>query len=176
MIYCSQCGSQNADEDMFCGNCGQKLHGEASGTGMDEDLPPVLDSRAEFAMLRPPEAEMRPLTKIAYDIHDAEQSKTISAVLSVVFAGLCVGMIANLLEIFDKMNKLTYTLKSSSGTKVSEWYGELGGTNTMDLVWLCVLFASLVLLYIVIGKIKLRLKKINRKEKRFKAKGIYLDI
>ncbi len=173
-MYCSYCGAQNADDDAFCGNCGQKLSGDSSDAQTDDDL--VLDSRAEFAMLRPPEAEMRPLTKIAYDIHDAEQSKTISAVLSVVFVGLCIGMIANLLEIFDKMNKLTYTLKSTSGTKVSEWYGELGGTNTMDLVWLCVLFASLVLLFIVIGKIKLRLKKINRKEKRFKAKGIYLDI
>ena len=172
-MYCPKCGTLNSDSDAFCGNCGTKLSDDA--VGMDDDLP-VLDSRAEFAMLRPPEAEMRPLTKVAYDIHDAEQAKVISAVLSVVFAGLCVGMIANLLEIFDKMNKLTYSLKSSSGTKISEWYGELGGTNTMDLVWLCVLFASLVLLFIVIGKIKLRLKKINRKEKRFKAKGIYLDI
>jgi hypothetical protein len=172
-MYCPKCGTLNSDEDAFCGNCGTRLSDDTSDV---EDDIPVLDSRAEFAMLRPPEWEMRPLTKIAYDIHDAEQAKTISAVLSVVFVGLCVGMIANLLEIFDKMNKLTYSLKSNSGTKISEWYGELGGTNTMDLVWLCVLFASLVLLFIVIGKIKLRLKKINRKEKRFKAKGIFLDI
>ena len=71
----------------------------------------------------------------------------------------------------------TYSLKTSSGTKLSdEIYSQLRGDNTMDLIWLCVLFASLVLLYIVVGKIKLRLKKINRKEKKFKAKGLFIDI
>ena len=136
-----------------------------------------MDSRAEFAMLRPPESEMRPLTKLAYDIHDSEQAKTISAVLSLIFVGLCVGVIANLLAIFEKMNKLTYSLKTSSGTRLAdEIYSQLRGDSTMDLIWLCVLFASLVLLYIVVGKIKLRLKKIYRKEKKFKAKGLFIDI
>ena len=46
----------------------------------------------------------------------------------------------------------------------------------MGLMWLCLLFALLVLLFILVGKLKLRLKKINRKERKFKAKGIFLDI
>ena len=177
-MFCSHCGAQNADDDLFCGNCGQKLSGDNSGAAIeDEELPPVMDSRAEFAMLRPPESEMRPLTKVAYDIHDSEQAKTVSAVLSVIFVGLCLGVIATLLAIFEKMNNLTYSLRTSSGTKLSdEIYSQLRGDNVMDLVWLCVLFASLVLLYIVVGKIKLRLKKINRKEKKFKAKGLFIDI
>ena len=88
-MYCSHCGAQNADDDLFCGSCGQRLAGDSITGVEDEELPPVMDSRAEFAMLRPPESEMRPLTKLAYDIHDSEQAKTISAVLSVIFVGLC---------------------------------------------------------------------------------------
>ena len=177
-MYCSHCGAQNADDDLFCGSCGQRLSGDVPvNPAEDEELPPVMDSRAEFAMLRPPESEMRPLTKIAYDIHDSEQAKTISAVLSVIFVGLCLGVIANLLAIFEKMNNLTYSLKTSSGTKLAdEIYSQLRGDSTMDLVWLCVLFASLVLLYIVVGKSKLKLKKVYRKEKKFKAKGLFIDI
>ena len=76
-MYCSHCGAQNADDDLFCGSCGQRLSGDVPvNPAEDEELPPVMDSRAEFAMLRPPESEMRPLTKIAYDIHDSEQAKT----------------------------------------------------------------------------------------------------
>ena len=179
-MYCSHCGAQNSDSDLFCGSCGQKLSGGSTAgpaAAPDDELPPVMDSRAEFAMLRPPESEMRPLTKLAYDIRDSEQAKAISAVLSVIFVGLCLGVIANLLAIFEKMNNLTYPLKTSTGTKLSdEIYSQLRGDSTMDLIWLCVLFASLVLLYIVVGKIKLRLKKIYRKEKKFKAKGLFIDI
>ena len=121
-MYCSHCGAQNANDDLFCGSCGQRLSGEGTvNPAEDEELPPVMDSRAEFAMLRPPESEMRPLTKLAYDIHDSEQAKTISAVLSLIFVGLCVGVIANLLAIFEKMNKLTYSLKTSSGTRLAEY-------------------------------------------------------
>ena len=188
-MYCSHCGAQNADTDAFCGHCGQKLMGgnpASAGTGQPlpnagagDSLPPppVMDSRAEFAMLRPPESEMRPLTKVAYDIHDSEQGPAVSGVLSVVFVGLCVGMIANLLAIFDKMNKLTMSLRTSGETYLSQnIYEQMGGNHTMGLMWLCLLFALLVLLYILVGKLKLRLKKINRKEKRFKAKGIFIDI
>ncbi len=182
-MYCSKCGAQNADTDAFCGQCGAKLTAaapNASAAGAGEALPnppPVMDSRAEFAMLRPPESEMRPLTKVAYDIHDSEQGAAVSGVLSVLFVGLCVGMIANLLAIFDKMSKLTQSLRTSGETFLSQnIYEQMGGNHTMGLMWLCLLFALLVLLYILVGKLKLRLKKINRKEKRFKSKGIFIDI
>ena len=187
-MYCSKCGAQNADTDAFCGSCGAKLiagpaaggptAGAAGGTGETIPTPPpVMDSRAEFAMLRPPESEMRPLTKVAYDIHDSEQGAAVSGALSVVFVGLCIGMIANLLAIFDKMSKLTQSLKTSGETYLSQnIYEQMGGNHTMGLMWLCLLFALLVLLYVVVGKLKLRLKKIYRKEKKFKAKGIYFDI
>lgn len=184
-MYCSKCGAKNADTDAFCGQCGAKLAAAPSSSGASggenpEALPsppPVMDSRAEFAMLRPPESEMRPLTKVAYDIHDSEQGTAVSGVLSVLFVGLCVGMIANLLAIFDKMSKLTQSLKTSGETYLSQnIYEQMGGDHTMGLMWLCLLFALLVLLYILVGKLKLRLKKINRKEKKFKAKGIFIDI
>ena len=186
-MYCSHCGAQNADTDAFCGNCGQKLvSGGAAGQQMPQSggvndaipsPPPVMDSRAEFAMLRPPESEMRPLTKAAYDIHDSEQAAAVSGVLGVVFVALCAGMIANLLAIFDKMNKLTQSLRTSGETYLSQnIYEQMGGNHTMGLMWLCLLFALLVLLFILVGKLKLRLKKINRKERKFKAKGIFLDI
>lgn len=182
-MYCSKCGAQNADTDAFCGQCGAKLSAAAStaaGGGNSEAVPtppPVMDSRAEFAMLRPPEAEMRPLTKVAYDIHDSEQGPVVGSVLSILFAGLCVGMIANLLAIFDKMSKLTQSLRTSGETYLSQnIYEQMGGSHTMGLMWLCLLFALLVLLYILVGKLKLRLKKISRKERRFKQKGIYIDI
>ena len=182
-MYCSHCGAQNADTDLFCGSCGQKLAGaqDAAQTPPGQTIPtpptPVMDSRAEFAMLRPPESEMRPLTKAAYDIHDSDQCAAVSGVLSVVFVALCVGMIANLLAIFDKMNKLTQSLRTSGETYLSQSiYEQMGGNHTMGLMWLCLLFALLVLLYILVGKLKLRLKKINRKERRFKAKGIFIDI
>lgn len=184
-MYCSHCGAQNADTDAFCGQCGAKLAGAPSSAGQSSaentealpSPPPVMDSRAEFAMLRPPESEMRPLTKVAYDIHDSEQGTAVSGVLSVLFVGLCVGMIANLLAIFDKMSKLTQSLKTSGETYLSQnIYEQMGGDHTMGLMWLCLLFALLVLLYILVGKLKLRLKKINRKEKKFKAKGIFIDI
>ena len=163
---------------MYCSHCGAQ---DAAQTPPGQTIPtpptPVMDSRAEFAMLRPPESEMRPLTKAAYDIHDSDQCAAVSGVLSVVFVALCVGMIANLLAIFDKMNKLTQSLRTSGETYLSQSiYEQMGGNHTMGLMWLCLLFALLVLLYILVGKLKLRLKKINRKERRFKAKGIFIDI
>ncbi len=182
-MYCSKCGAKNADTDAFCGQCGAKLAAAPSsaqgGAENNEVLPPppVMDSRAEFAMLRPPESEMRPLTKAAYSIHDSEQGVAVSGALSVLFVGLCIGMIANLLAIFDKMSKLTQSLKTSGETYLSQnIYEQVGGDHTMGLMWLCLLFAVLVLLYIVVGKLKLRLKKINRKEKKFKAKGLFIDV
>ncbi|MBQ5544834.1 MAG: zinc ribbon domain-containing protein [Clostridia bacterium] len=183
-MYCSKCGAQNADTDAFCGQCGAKLSAASptgapggDGQGAIPTPPPAMDSRAEFAMLRPPEAEMRPLTKVAYDIHDSDQGPVVGSVLSVIFVGLCVGMIANLLAIFDKMSKLTQSLRTSGETYLSQnIYEQMGGSHTMGLMWLCLLFALLVLLYILVGKLKLRLKKISRKERRFKQKGIYIDI
>ncbi len=183
-MYCSSCGAKNADDDIFCGQCGAKLAASSLPQGEDnaarEALPPLpmaMDSRAEYAMLRPPEDEMRPLTRVAYNIHDSEQRMAVSGALNFAFVGLCVGIVANLLAIFDKMSKLTQSLKTSGETYLSKTiYEQMGGDHTMGLMWLCLLFAALVLLFIVVGKLKLRLKKINRKEKKFKAKGIFLDI
>jgi uncharacterized membrane protein len=181
-MYCSHCGAKNADDDSYCGQCGKKLTSDSLPKGDNAEgqsilPPPPMDSRAEYAMLRPPEDEMRPLTRVAYSIHDSEQHVAVSTALNVLFVGLCVGIIANLLEIFDKMNKLTQSLKTSGETYLSKTiYEQMGGNHTMGLMWLCLLFAVLVLLFILIGKLKLRLKKINRKEKKFKAKGIFIDI
>lgn len=181
-MYCSHCGAQNADDDNYCGQCGKKLSDDPLPRGENAERqdalpPPPMDSRAEYAMLRPPEDEMRPLTRVAYNIHDSEQRIAVSGALNVLFVGLCVGIIANLLAIFDKMNKLTQSLRTSGETYLSKnIYEQMGGDHTMGLMWLCLLFAALVLLFILIGKLKLRLKKINRKEKKFKAKGIFIDI
>lgn len=182
-MYCSSCGAKNADGDVFCGQCGAKLaasslpQGEPAAAQEALPPPPVMDSRAEFAMLRPPEEEMRPLTKIAYDIHDSEQRVAVSGAINVAFVGLCLGIVATLLAIFDKMSKLTQSLRTSGETYLSQTiYEQMGGDHTMDLMWLCLLFAALVILFILAGKLKLRLKKINRKEKKFKAKGIFLDL
>lgn len=182
-MFCSSCGKKVDDNDVFCGYCGAPLSPESAASSKrnsntdDVTPPPQMDSRAEYAMLRPPEAEMRPLTKIAYDIHDSEQSAAVAGALSVVFVGLCLGMVANLLAIFDKMNKLSQSLRTSGETYLSQTlYKQMGGDNTMGLMWLCLLLAGLVLLFIVVGKLKLRLKKINRKERKFKAKGIFLDL
>lgn len=181
-MYCSSCGTKCTDGDVFCGQCGAKLAAESLPQGENNAArevlpPPPMDSRAEYAMLRPPEDEMRPLTKVAYNIHDSEQRMAVSGALNVVFVGLCLGIVANLLAIFDKMSKLTQSLRTSGETYLSKTiYDQMGGDHTMGLMWLCLLFAALVLLFIVVGKLKLRLKKINRKEKKFKAKGIFLDL
>lgn len=181
-MYCSSCGAKNADDDIYCGQCGKKLSGSSLPNGESADRqeslpPPPMDSRAEYAMLRPPEDEMRLLTKVAYNIHDSEQRVAVSGALNVIFVGLCVGIIANLLAIFDKMSKLTLSLRTSGETYLSKnIYDQMGGDHTMSLMWLCLLFAALVVLFILIGKLKLRLKKINRKEKKFKSKGIFIDI
>lgn len=182
-MYCSSCGAKNVDGDVFCGQCGAKLaassmpQGESAAAQEALPPPPIMDSRAEYAMLRPPEEEMRPLTKIAYDIHDSEQRVAVSGTINVVFVGLCLGIVATLLAIFDKMSKLTQSLRTSGETYLSQTiYEQMGGDHTMGLMWLCLLFAALVLLFILAGKLKLRLKKINRKEKKFKAKGIFLDL
>lgn len=181
-MYCSSCGAKNSDDDIYCGQCGKRLSGSSLPNGENADRqdalpPPPMDSRAEYAMLRPPEDEMRPLTKVAYNIHDSEQRVAVSGALNVIFVGLCVGIIANLLAIFDKMSKLTLSLRTSGETYLSKnIYDQMGGDHTMSLMWLCLLFAALVVLFILIGKLKLRLKKINRKEKKFKSKGIFIDI
>ncbi len=181
-MYCSSCGTKCAEGDAFCGQCGAKLSAESlpqgNSTSAQEALPPPpMDSLAEYAMLRPPEEEMRPLTKVAYNIHDSEQRMAVSGALNIAFVVLCLGIVANLLAIFDKMSKLTQSLKTSGETYLSQTiYEQMGGDHTMGLMWLCLLFAALVLLFIVVGKLKLRLKKINRKEKKFKAKGIFIDL
>ena len=93
-MYCSKCGAQNADTDAFCGQCGAKLSAASptgapggDGQGAIPTPPPVMDSRAEFAMLRPPEAEMRPLTKVAYDIHDSDQGPVVGSMHDCQSAG-----------------------------------------------------------------------------------------
>ncbi len=178
-MFCSKCGKENLDGDVFCGECGARLlPASTQYDRADEALPPpVMDSRAEFIMQRPPEDEMRPLTRVAYAIHDSEQHSTLSALVSVVFVAFCVGIVANLLAIFEKMNSLAQTLNTSGETYLSEIISDqVSGDHITSLVLLTLLLALLTFLFVVSGKLKLRLKKINRKERKFKSKGIFLDV
>lgn len=113
---------------------------------------------------------MRPLTRAAYNISESEHGPAASLLVSLLFVLLSLGMVAVLIKIFETISKLGQAMGTSEieGSLRELFYGQAATNNAQLLIWLVVLFAVMVILFFVCGKLNLRLKKVNRKLKKEK--------
>lgn len=192
-MICSKCGSQNDAGDAYCYNCGSSLAVHDYGTynaqseqpsgatdpngypidgqqnaGAEPDL--SVTSRSALAIRDAKRADisnMRPITRAAYALEDKDGGTFARVVVSLLFFGLCIGMVACLIAIFETFSKITQaaTAQAISGS-LSELYQSANGQNAQTLLWLVIIFIVLVIAFVVVGKLVLRMKKVRRKRRK----------
>lgn len=154
-MICNKCSTQNEENSKFCENCGNPLV-EGVTAAMPslsaDDLPP-----------------MRPFTKMAYAIYDSEKKSVIKLILYIVFAALCVGMVAIVAELIKAWNTMSVSLGSSfrgvqitSVEAVRNAVGVDSGRTILLLILALVLF---IIVYIMLGRFLIRYKKVERYER-----------
>ena len=163
-------------DDKYCAGCGSSLSVYDEPGEVIEEPDVTEDDRmlsfwaktklALRSARRTDVRHMRPITRIAYAIENSDNSTTVLAVANVIFFLLCVGIIAALLEIFDRFTNLSRALTSTGGGGLSQLYQSSSGEQATGVFWMVVLLTVLILLFIITGKALLRAKKIRRKKKR----------
>lgn len=156
-MVCGRCGKKNETGSQFCEKCGNPLTAESSeripALVNAEDIPPV-----------------RPLTNLAYKIYDSENKSLIRSFLYLVFAALAVGTIAILFTLKDEVSKMISLLSFGGRAETIEEMEIVRG-NAANGAWQAVLILILlliasVILYIFIGRLLARLRKVSLKEKK----------
>lgn len=166
-MICTRCSTVNGNDDRFCCKCGAPL-----GLSQDDGKPVDVAALNATTMLAAREARltdvknMRPLTRVAYNIAESENASTINALVSVLYVVLALGMVAVLIKIFETINKLAQAMITSSieGSLSERFYGLAAQNNTQLLGWLIALFVAMVAGFFACGKLRIRIKKVNRKK------------
>lgn len=154
-MICSKCSTQNEENSRFCENCGNPLiEGVTAAVPQisADDLPP-----------------MRPFTKAAYAIYDSEKKSVIKLILYIVFAALCVGIIAVVSELIKAWNVMSVSLGSAfRGVKIESVEAvrnAVGADSGKTIILLIAALILIIIVYIVLGRFLLRYKKVERYER-----------
>lgn len=175
-MICSKCGLQNNAADKFCHSCGASLsaydqssaEGSKGGSAEAEDLSFFARTLLAIRDAKHTDARhLRPLTRMAYLMEESNNSGTLRFAVNLLFYLLCVGIIADLLAIFDRFSRLSLAMTSTgSAGKLSEIYQGTGADSAGRLFWLVVLLLGLIYGFVLVGKLLLRSKKVRRKKRR----------
>ena len=164
-MICSKCGVPNDNSASYCAECGASLSVYDFGSnGKSSDL--TDSSKAVLAIKeakRLDVSNMRPITRVAYNIESGGRNSVASLFVTLLFGASCVGIIACIIAIFETFSLLSQAATSAgvSGS-LSELYKQ-DTTNTSTLLWLTIILIVLILTFVVTGKLVLRMKKLRRK-------------
>lgn len=187
-MICNKCSAVNDSSDRFCYRCGAPLSASdpQSGTydpdgypvdssiGNDkDDLGLSIESNAALAIReakRVDVSNMRPITRVAYQIESSDNASSINAFLSIFFFGICIGLVVCLIAVFRELQLYMQTYGGSASREyemqtLSDLYKTASGTNLQTLLWLVAGFVALLIAFIVVGKIVVRTKKVRRKKR-----------
>ncbi len=181
-MICNKCAASNDDGDRFCYKCGASLlptqtnAGQQQNAGGDNFKPTTEDRLAISATttLAAKKARvsdvksMRPLTQAAYNIVESDRGGVYSTLISLLNVIISLAVVADIIYIFDTINLIVSSTTSSKieGSLYETAYKNLSDENQMRLVWALVLFVVLVMAFVTIGRLSIRITKVNRKRRR----------
>ena len=171
-MLCTKCSAMNSDGDSFCYACGSPLGANAQPGGAYSKADAATINATTMLAAKEARkvdvANLRPLTRAAYNISESEHSATLSLLLSLLNVVLSLGLVAVLIKIFDTISLLGQSVTSSSieGSFSDLFYGSSTSNNVQLLCWLVVLLLFMVGAFLVCGRLGIRVRKVNRKKKR----------
>jgi len=193
-MVCGKCSAINDDGDRFCYKCGTPLSaGEQPDSGSNagsnprasqsqsasggESFKPTTEDRLAISATTTLAAKkarisdvkgMRPLTQAAYNIVESDRGPVYSTLISLLNVILSLVIVADIIMIFDTINLIVSSSTSSKidGGLYETVYKDLTSENQMRLFWALVIFVVLVLAFVTIGRLSIRINKVNRKRKR----------
>ena len=189
-MICAKCSAVNDDGDRFCYRCGTALRSGAtqsestdSGAGQSGSQPggetfkPTTEDRLTISATTTLAAKkarvsdvksMRPLTQAAYNIVESDRGPIYSTLISLLHIIISLAIVADVILIFDTINLIVASSTSSmiEGSLSELAYQSLSGENQIRLMWSLVLFVVLVMSFVCVGRLSIRINKVNRKRKR----------
>ncbi len=200
MIRCPNCNTENDKEDLFCFSCGaplalneEKAKESAAGDNIqrDPDGYPIYDKKNGEAMRAQPNTAqsvavgtrkaiekdlkgLRPITRAAYYVVQSDNTTWVRAGLVLLFVASCVGIIMIISAIFNEMKLLVESMGISTQiqTGLTELYeGNLIAYTENLIAYIILLFVA-IFVYILLGRLILRIKKVRRKKKKVEQKDM----
>jgi len=189
-MVCNKCAVVNDNGDLFCYKCGASLvpvqdnahhdhnhsHQQTSQPGGEQFKPTTEDRLAISATttLAAKKARvsdvksMRPLTQAAYNIVESDRGGVYSTLISLLHIIISLAIVADIIMIFDTINLIVSSTTSSKieGSLYETAYKNLSNENQMRLIWSMVIFVFLVMAFVCIGRLSIRINKVNRKRRR----------
>lgn len=164
-MICSKCGVPNDNSASYCAKCGAPLSVYDFGTnGKSSDL--TDSSKAVLAIKeakRLDVSNMRPITRVAYNIETGGRNSLAGVAVTLLFGASCAGIIACIIAIFETFSLISQAVTSAGiEGSLSELYKQ-DTSSTSTLIWLTVILVALILIFVVTGKLVLRMKKLRRK-------------
>lgn len=192
-MICNKCSAVNDTSDRFCYRCGAPLSdagtrsqsgtydpdgypvngSENNGPKDKDDLGLSIESNAALAIREAKRVDisnMRPITRVAYQIESSENASTVNLFLSIFFFGICIGLVVCLIALFQELQLFMQTYGGSATQEygaqtLSDLYKTANTTNLQTLGWLVAGFIALLIAFVVVGKIVARTKKVRRKKR-----------
>ncbi|MBE6758694.1 MAG: zinc ribbon domain-containing protein [Ruminococcaceae bacterium] len=193
-MVCGKCSAINDDGDRFCFRCGAQLpvtdQPEGSGnpgaesyahqnhqSAAGETFKPTTEDRLAISATTTLAAKkariadvkaMRPLTQTAYNIVESDRGPVYSTLISLLHVIVSLFIVADIITIFDTVNLIvkSYAASDIEGSITNVSYVNQRGENQLRLIWALVFFVVLILAFIIIGRLSIRIRKVNRKKKR----------
>lgn len=197
MRVCPKCGVNNDDTDDFCFSCGAPLKmvnddrfggnnfnnggpGSRNGTAAGAAQPSRVNGTAKAIAVgsrKAIEADLkglRPVTRMAYYVVQSDNTTWLRTGLWIMFIAACVAIVAIIRTIYNHLQAVVET--SAFNAKAETPLVELFRSSTADhwekmFVYVILLFI-VVFMYIVIGRLLLRIKKVKRKRKKVEQKDM----
>jgi|GEM_PF-1640692 len=187
-MVCTKCAAINDDGDCFCYKCGVALLSEQAGADAPdarqtsqpdegERFKPTTEDRLAISATTTLAAKkarvsdvkaMRPLTQAAYNIVESDRGGIYSTIISLLNVIISLAIVADIIMIFDTINLIVSSTTSSKieGSLYETAYQNLSSENQMRLIWSLVIFVFLVMAFVCIGRLSIRISKVNRKRRR----------
>lgn len=200
MIKCPNCKTDNDNEDVFCYACGAPLaldEETAKASAADDSVErdpdgyPIYDKKNGSAMRNQPNTAqsiavgtrkaiekdlkgLRPITRAAYYVVQSDNTTWIKTGIMVLFVACCVAILAIIRAIFDKMTLIVESIGINTDIKtgLTEIYEANLSEYTEGLIVYILLLFLAVFVYILLGRLLLRIKKVRRKKKKVEQKDM----
>lgn len=200
MIKCPNCKTENDSEDLFCYSCGAPLaldeekakeSAASDKVERDPDGYPIYDKKSGEAIRTQSNTAqsiavgtrkaiekdlkgLRPITRAAYYVVQSDNTTWVRTGLVVMFVACCVGIITIISLIFNEMKRIVESLgiNASIRTGLTDIYEKNLSGYTERLVTYIILLFIAVFIYILLGRLILRIKKVRRKKKKVEQKDM----
>lgn len=194
MIKCPNCKTENDNEDLFCFACGAPLaldEETAKASAADDSVErdpdgyPIYDKKNGDAIRTQTNTAqsiavgtrkavekdlkgLRPVTRAAYYVVQSDNTTWIRTGLVLLFIASGVGILMLISAIFNEMTLIVNSMgiNTSITTGLTEIYKSNVSLYTERLVSYIILLFVAIFIYIILGRLILRIKKVRRKKKK----------